>query len=84
MLDENFYMVAKTFQGLEEVLAQEIRSLGVQDIEILNRAVRFKGDLKAMYAANYRLRTALKVLVEVESFPAKNEFELYQDIQKIE
>jgi putative N6-adenine-specific DNA methylase len=84
MLDEQFYMVAKTFQGLEEVLAQEIRGLGVQDIEILNRAVRFKGDLKLLYAANYRLRTALKVLVEVDTFPAKNDFELYQGIQRID
>jgi putative N6-adenine-specific DNA methylase len=84
MLDEHFYMVAKTFQGLEEVLAQEIRGLGVQDIEILNRAVRFKGDLKSLYAANYKLRTALKVLVEVETFPAKNDIELYQGIQKID
>jgi len=84
MLDEQFYMVAKTFQGLEEVLAQEIRGLGVQDIEILNRAVRFKGDLKTLYAANYRLRTALKVLVEVDTFPATNDFELYQGIQKID
>ncbi|MFA6125832.1 MAG: THUMP domain-containing protein [Bacteroidales bacterium] len=84
MLDEQFYMVAKTFQGLEEVLAQEIRGLGVTDIEILNRAVRFRGDLKVMYAANYRLRTALKVLVEVDTFPAKTDFELYQGIQKID
>jgi putative N6-adenine-specific DNA methylase len=84
MLDEHFYIVAKTFQGLEEVLAQEIRGLGVQDIEILNRAVRFKGDLKSLYSANYRLRTALKVLVEVDSFTAKNDFELYQGIQKID
>jgi putative N6-adenine-specific DNA methylase len=84
MFDATFYMVAKTFQGLEEVLAQEIRGLGVQDIEILNRAVRFKGDLKSLYAANYRLRTALKVLVEIQTFPAKNDIELYQGIQNID
>ena len=84
MLDEKFYIVAKTLQGLEEILAQEIRGLGVQDIEILNRAVRFKGGLRDLYAANYRLRTALKVLVEVETFSARNDFELYQGIQKID
>jgi putative N6-adenine-specific DNA methylase len=84
MLKENFYIVAKTFQGLESVLAHEIRGLEVQDIEILNRAVRFKGDLKTLYAANYRLRTALKVLVEVDSFNARNDFELYQGLQQID
>jgi putative N6-adenine-specific DNA methylase len=76
--------VAKTFQGLEEVLAREVRSLGVQDIEILNRAVRFAGDLRVLYAANYRLRTALKVLVEMESFTARNDFDLYNGLQKID
>lgn len=84
MLGERFYMVAKTFQGLEEVLAGEIRALEAQDIQILNRAVRFEGNLRILYAANYRLRTALKVLVEVDSFEAKNDFELYQGIQKID
>lgn len=84
MLEKRFYMVAKTFQGLEEVLALEIRELGVQDIQILNRAVRFEGDLKTLYAANYRLRTALKVLVEVDAFTAKNDFDLYNGIQKID
>jgi len=84
MLDEQFYMIAKTFQGLEDVLAEEIRGLGVQDIEILNRAVRFKGDLKTLYTANYRLRTALKVLVEIDTFTAKNDIELYQGIQNID
>jgi putative N6-adenine-specific DNA methylase len=84
MFDEKFYMVAKTFQGLEEILAGEIRTLEAQDIQILNRAVRFNGDLKTLYAANYRLRTALKVLVEIGSFDAKNDFDLYQGIQKID
>jgi len=84
MFEEQFYMVAKTFQGLEDVLAGEVRALEAQDIEILNRAVRFKGDLRVLYAANYRLRTALKVLVEIDSFNAKNDFDLYQGIQKID
>jgi len=84
MLEDRFYIVAKTFQGLEGVLAEEIRSLGVQDIEILNRAVRYQGDLKALYASNYRLRSALKVLVEINCFNARNDFELYQGIQKID
>lgn len=31
---ESFQMIAKTFQGLEEVLAQELTALGANDIEI--------------------------------------------------
>ena len=34
-------MIAKTQLGLEEVLAQELRLLGAQDVSVLNRAVSF-------------------------------------------
>lgn len=84
MLPERFDVIVKTFQGLEEVLASEIRQLDVQDIQILNRAVRFNGDMKSLYQANYLLRSALKVLVEIDSFEAQNEVELYQQLQQID
>ena len=41
---ESFQMIAKTFQGLEEVLAQELTALGANDIEIGRRMVSFSGD----------------------------------------
>ena len=31
---EQFELIAKTFQGLEEVLAQELTELGANDIQI--------------------------------------------------
>ena len=33
-MSEQFEMIAKTFQGLEEVLAQELTALGANEIEI--------------------------------------------------
>ena len=45
-------MIAKTFQGLEEVLAQELTALGANDIEIGRRMVSFSGDKEMMYKAN--------------------------------
>ena len=42
---ESFQMIAKTFQGLEEVLAQELTALGANDIEIGRRMVSFSGCL---------------------------------------
>ena len=84
MLNDQFTIVVKTFQGLEEVLAGEIKSLQVKDIQILTRAVSFTGDLISLYKANYHLRTALKVLAEVETFQAKNDVELYQKIQGVD
>ncbi len=76
-------MVAKTQFGLEEVLATELRNIGATDVEVHNRAVSFTGDLRIMYKANLWLRTALKVLLPIEKFKAKNETQLYDGIKKI-
>ena len=32
-MTDNFEMVAKTFQGLEDVLAEELRNLGALNVE---------------------------------------------------
>lgn len=69
--------------GLEGVLAQELEELGVKDYEILNRAVRFEGDLSLLYKANYYLRTAIRVLVPLKEFYVKDEEDLYREIKKI-
>ena len=70
-----FTMVAKTFKGLEEVLAQELIELGANEVQLERRAVSFKGDKAMLYRANLCLRTALRVLVpvRVESLKIKVE-----------
>ena len=83
MKDENFYMLAKTMYGLEEVLANELKDLGAQNIKIQNRAVSFKGDTGFMYKANLNLRTCLRILKPISTFQAHNEKELYNNILKI-
>ena len=52
MQPETFTLVAKTFQGLEEVLASEIAALGGKDIEIGKRMVSFTGDKALLYKTN--------------------------------
>ncbi len=83
MLENNLYLIAKTFKGLEEVLAAEINALGAGDVKILNRAVSFTGDKAMIYKANLHLRTALKILKPIAVFKAKNEVELYKGIYNI-
>ncbi len=77
-------MVAKTQYGLEGVLAAELRALGALEVEEHNRAVSFMGDKAVMYKANLCLRTALKVLVPIKKFNARNEQQLYDEIRKID
>ena len=71
--NKNFYMLAKTMFGLEEVLMEELRNLGAQDIKKMNRAVSFKGDIGFLYKANLNLRTALRILKPIKYFQAYND-----------
>jgi putative N6-adenine-specific DNA methylase len=61
-------MLAKTFKGLEEVLAQELIELGGSDVLIERRAVSFSGDKSILYRANFCLRTAIRILVPIATF----------------
>jgi putative N6-adenine-specific DNA methylase len=81
---QKFDLVAKTHFGLEEVLAEELKQLGAQDVEVLTRAVAFAGDKELMYKANLYLRTALRILVPVHKFKAHNEETLYKGVQQVD
>jgi putative N6-adenine-specific DNA methylase len=76
--------IAKTLAGLEPVLADELRPLGASGIRELKRAVAFDGDTEILYRANYELRTALRILVPIHSFPAYNERNYYEAIREID
>lgn len=76
-------MIAQTMFGMEDLLVAELAALGAQKIEKLNRAVSFFGDLGFMYKANLCLRTALRVLMPIQSFQVKHERDLYDAIKLI-
>lgn len=78
-----FSMLAKTFKGLEEVLAQELIALGANEVQLERRAVSFRGDKALLYRANLCLRTALRILVPIASFKAKDTDALYNQLRKI-
>lgn len=79
-----FEMVAKTFQGLEEVLAGELRQLGALDVETGKRMVSFRGDLEMMYRANLSCRTALRILKPFCRFRACDADELYSRVKEFD
>ncbi len=76
-MNTHFDMVAKTFRGLEGVLAEELRGLGAENIVPGNRMVSFSGDLAMMYKANFCCRTALRILKPFCTFEASDADELY-------
>lgn len=76
-------LIAKTFQGLEEVLAQELTELGANNVQIGHRMVSFTGDKAMMYRANFCLRTAVRVLMPIKHFNAKDADEVYSAVRSI-
>lgn len=76
--------LAKTLMGLEEVLADELRALGAKHVEPAKRGVFFSGNKELLYKANYSLYTAIRILVPIHEFNARNEKELYHGIQSLE
>lgn len=81
---EEFELIAKTFQGLEEVLAKELTALGANNIQIGRRMVSFTGDKAMLYRANFSLRTALRILKPLKHFQAKNADEVYEAVKAID
>ena len=80
---EKFKMIAKTMVNLEEVLADELREMGAENIKVGARAVEFEGDMRLLYRANYCCRTALAILKPFAEFDANNDQELYDQVYKI-
>ncbi|MBD8389459.1 RNA methyltransferase [Dysgonomonas sp. BGC7] len=81
MSRQNFAMIAKTMAGLEDVLAEELISLGADNLEMGNRMVSFEGDLALLYKANIHCRTALRILRPVYQFKAKTTDEIYKKVK---
>jgi putative N6-adenine-specific DNA methylase len=82
--DEDGVFLVKTMQSLEPVLAQELEALGGTEVQQLTRAVTCRGDLKLLYKANYQLRTALRVLIPVHAFQARDERQFYAGIRELD
>ncbi|MCF6342181.1 MAG: THUMP domain-containing protein [Bacteroidales bacterium] len=81
---EGMDFTAKTFAGLEEVLAEELKAIGAQDVKIIKRGVQFRGDEALLYKANYLLRTALRILKPIGIFEVKDDKQLYEKVMKID
>ena len=83
-MEASFQMIAKTLQGLEEILAGELTELGANDIEIGRRMVSFTGNKQLLYRANFSLRTALRVLKPILTFTAKNADTVYDYVKSVQ
>ena len=84
MMKDRFDMVAKTFLGLEGVLADELRALGAEDVNEGNRVVYFKGDKEMLYRANFACRTAVRVLKPFLTLKSSSADDLYDQLKSFD
>ena len=83
-MEQEFELIAKTFMGLEPVLAKELTQLGANNVQIGRRMVSFTGDKEMMYRANFSLHTAIKILKPIARFKAQSADDVYNEIKKID
>lgn len=77
-------LIVKTLYGAEELLKKELETLGATQITTQRRAVTCQADKQTLYKINLWSRFALRVLMPVCEFQAKNDKELYDNIYAYE
>jgi putative N6-adenine-specific DNA methylase len=80
-MDMQFFATAA--KGLEEVLAGELRGLGIADPIIEKGGVRFAGDMSVCYRANLWLRTAHRILMPIADFFCDTPEHLYEGVRAL-
>ena len=83
-MTQEFELIAKTFMGLEPVLAKELTQLGANEVQIGRRMVSFMGDKEMMYRTNFQLHTAIRILKPIKHFKALSADDVYREVQKID
>ena len=83
-METEFELIAKTFQGLENILAKELTRLGANNIQTGRRMVSFTGNKEMMYRANFALRTAIRILKPIKHFKAQSADEVYNAVKAID
>jgi putative N6-adenine-specific DNA methylase len=83
-MTQDFELIAKTFMGLEPVLAKELTQLGAKNVQIGRRMVSFTGNKEMMYRANFQLHTAIRILKPIKHFKALSPDDVYEGVKTVD
>jgi putative N6-adenine-specific DNA methylase len=81
---QQFEMIAKTFMGLEPVLAKELTQIGAGNVKAGRRMVSFTGDKELLYRANFQLHTAIRILKPIKHFKALSADDVYEAVKSVD
>jgi 23S rRNA (guanine2445-N2)-methyltransferase / 23S rRNA (guanine2069-N7)-methyltransferase len=79
----NYQLFATTPKAMEDILADELRSLGASNIKTTIAGAYFGGDLPTAYRVCLWSRIANRVLLQLSTFKVTNQDDLYQGVNKI-
>ena len=69
--------LAVTANGLENLLVEELKNLGIEDPKPVQAGVRFKADLEQIYRACLSSRTASRFVRVLAEFKCQDDMDLY-------
>ncbi len=78
-----YQLFATTPKAMENILAEELQSLGINNIKPTMAGVAFQGGLETAYRACLWSRTANRILLVLSSFEVKTQEDLYNGVQNI-
>ncbi len=79
-----YSLFASTPKAMEHLLAEELQSLGIDNLKSTLAGVSFQGDLATAYRACLWSRTANRILLVLNTFTVKDQQDLYNGVQKID
>ena len=79
----NYQLFATTPKAMEDILADELRSLGCGKVKSTIAGAYFEGDLATAYRVCLWSRIANRVLLQLSTFKVTSQDDLYQGISKI-
>ncbi|WP_079709662.1 THUMP domain-containing class I SAM-dependent RNA methyltransferase [Paraliobacillus ryukyuensis] len=76
-------LLATSAMGLESIVANEVKALGYEDVQVENGKVIFKADVQAIPRCNLWLRTADRLKVIIGEFEATTFDELFEQTKAL-
>lgn len=78
-----YQLFATTPKAMEDILAEELKQLGAENVHPKLAGVSFQGDIEMAYKACLWSRTANRILLPLKSFEVHSKEDLYDAVKKI-
>lgn len=79
----HYQLFATTPKAMEGILADELKTLGAEDIQATMAGIAFQGSLETAYRICLWSRTANRILLVLSSFEVRTQEDLYRQVQAI-